>query len=190
MAMQPMLFDENETWYIMQSESDRPSSKRKYCLHNIIVKVLRSIFFQNRKGSDFKNLKIQYEKSDAFHIQISHNLLKYRISLSYFVPWVENHLFLRNYYNRLWQIWIWKASVYLDSPCIGHEGCMRVVDKFWTASGFYFVAINKLNKMAEASERDKGHAPSVQNHAGVSQCFADFLFELNKVMSWQICHIY
>ena len=56
------------------------------------------------------------KKPDTFQIQISHNLLKYRISLSYFVPWVENLVFLRSYYNRLWLIWIWKVSVFWIHP--------------------------------------------------------------------------
>ena len=34
----------------------------------------------------FYVLQGESKKSDAFHIQISHNLLKHRISLSYFVP--------------------------------------------------------------------------------------------------------
>ena len=51
-----------------------------------------------------------------FQIQISHNLLKYRIFLSDFVPWVENLVFLRHHYNRLWLIWIWKGLLFFIHP--------------------------------------------------------------------------
>ena len=44
------------------------------------------------------------KKSIPFQIQISHYLLKYRISLSYLVPQVQNLVSLRRYNNRLWLI--------------------------------------------------------------------------------------
>ena len=34
----------------------------------------------------------------------------------------------------------WCKSTRVFARLTGHESCMRVVDKFWTASGFYFVA--------------------------------------------------
>ena len=51
------------------------------------------------------SVSIIFKISNAFKIQISHNLLKYRMSLRLFCPMSRNlGLFLRNHYNTLWII--------------------------------------------------------------------------------------
>ena len=62
------------------------------------------------------------KKIHPFQIQIIHNLLKYRISLSYFVTGVENLVrgkpcVLRNYYRKVMA----RSLIFFDTPCMYQE---------------------------------------------------------------------
>ena len=63
-----------------------------------------------------------------FWFWIIYNLLKYRISLSYFVPWVQILVFLCSYYNRLWLIWNWKGLLFWDSLYMLHNMYLTLAD--------------------------------------------------------------
>ena len=54
--------------------------------------------------------------------------------------WPPTRINSRQFASTLTCLKFWCKSTRVFARLTGHESCMRVVDKFWTASGFYFVA--------------------------------------------------